>query len=110
MWLRPDGEEMAETDWFDDHRRTLGMWINGSGCLSRSRDGELVSDDSWLLVLHAGDAEITVTLPAAEYGKRYVPVLDTTRTDGEPADATALAPGDDLVLPGRSLLLLRALR
>ncbi|MBY8853982.1 hypothetical protein K7G98_39430, partial [Saccharothrix sp. MB29] len=43
VWFRPDGEEMAETDWFDDGRRFLGMWIDGSTSLSRSRDGELAS-------------------------------------------------------------------
>ncbi|MFD1146708.1 glycogen debranching protein GlgX [Saccharothrix hoggarensis] len=107
VWFRPDGEEMAETDWFDEGRRFLGMWIDGSNSLSRSRDGELVSDDSWLLLLHAGADPLEVTLPGPEYGARYVPVLDSTTPDGAPEAVDGLAAGTALVLGGRSLLLLR---
>src|SRR5205085_2017836 len=49
VWLRADGSEMTETDWFDADRRTLAMWIDGSDCRSRNREGELVADHSWLL-------------------------------------------------------------
>ncbi|MGM1063676.1 glycogen debranching protein GlgX [Saccharothrix sp. Mg75] len=107
VWFRPDGEEMAETDWFDDGRRFLGMWIDGSTSLSRSRDGELVSDDSWLLLLHAGAEPLEVTLPGPEYGGRYEPVVDSTTADGSPATPGSFAAGDPVVLGSRSLLLLR---
>ncbi|WNV90072.1 glycogen debranching protein GlgX [Umezawaea sp. Da 62-37] len=108
VWLRPDGEEMAETDWFDEGRRTLGMWIDGSNSLSRSREGELVSDDSWLLLLHAGADQIEVVLPPAEYGTHFEPMLDTTTPDGSPATPGLLAPGSSITVSGHSLLLLRA--
>ncbi|MEV0680301.1 glycogen debranching protein GlgX [Actinosynnema sp. NPDC050436] len=107
VWFRADGEEMAETDWFDEGRRFLGMWIDGSTSLSRSRDGELVSDDSWLLLLHAGADPVTVALPGVEYGERYEPVIDSTTRDGSPARPGALEPGAPLELGARSLLLLR---
>ncbi len=108
VWLRPDGEEMAETDWFDEGRRTLGMWIDGSNSLSRSREGELVSDDSWLLLLHAGADQIEVVLPPAEYGAHFEPMLDTTTGDGAPATPGLLQPGSRVTISGHSLLLLRA--
>jgi len=108
VWLRPDGEEMAETDWFDEGRRTLGMWIDGSNSLSRSREGELVSDDSWLLLLHAGADSIDITLPPAEYGAHFEPMLDTTTADGSPATPGLLEPGSRITINGHSLLLLRA--
>ncbi|QFZ22901.1 glycogen debranching protein GlgX [Saccharothrix syringae] len=107
VWFRADGEEMAETDWFDDGRRFLGMWIDGSTSLSRSRDGELVSDHSWLLLLHAGADPVDVTLPGPEYGGRYEPVLDTTTADGSPAAPVSLAAGTMVTLSGRSLVLFR---
>jgi glycogen operon protein len=107
VWFRPDGEEMAETDWFDDGRRFLGMWIDGSTSLSRSRDGELVSDHSWLLYLHAGPDALEVTLPGAEYGGRWEPVLDTTTADGSPAAPWSRAAGTRMTLSARSLLLFR---
>ncbi len=108
VWLRPDGEEMAETDWFDEGRRTLGMWIDGSNSLSRSREGELVSDDSWLLLLHAGADQIEVVLPPSEYGAHFEPMLDTTTADGSPATPGLLQPGSTLTITGHSLMLLRA--
>ncbi|QQQ75344.1 glycogen debranching protein GlgX [Saccharothrix sp. 6-C] len=107
VWFRPDGEEMAETDWFDDGRRFLGMWIDGSNSLSRSRDGELVSDDSWLLLLHAGADPVEVTLPGPEYGGRYQPTIDSTTPDGSPVAGESLPAGATVVLESRSLLLLR---
>ncbi|GAA0263153.1 glycogen debranching protein GlgX [Saccharothrix mutabilis subsp. mutabilis] len=107
VWFRADGEEMAETDWFDDSRRFLGMWIDGSTSLSRTRDGELVRDDSWLLLLNAGPTRQEVTLPGPEYGTHYLPALDTTTPDGAPRSPHPHAPLSRLHLTSRSLLLLR---
>ncbi|HEX7304830.1 MAG TPA: glycogen debranching enzyme GlgX, partial [Lentzea sp.] len=110
VWFRPDGREMAETDWFDESRRTLGMFIDGSNCLSRTREGELVSDDSWLLLMHAGAEAITVTLPHERYGPSYEPFLDTTTADGSPAEPSTLSPRAEVEVRPRSLLLLRVPR
>ncbi|MEU7531574.1 glycogen debranching protein GlgX [Saccharothrix sp. NPDC042600] len=107
VWFRADGEEMAETDWFDDSRRFLGMWIDGSTSLSRTRDGELVRDDSWLLLLNAGPTRQEVTLPGPEYGAHYIPALDTTTPDGTPRSPHPHPPLTRLTLTSRSLLLLR---
>ncbi|HEY8372902.1 MAG TPA: glycogen debranching protein GlgX [Pseudonocardiaceae bacterium] len=110
VWFRPDGQEMAETDWFDPERRTLGMWIDGSCCLSRNREGIPVADHSWLVLLHAGADPVDVVLPTAEFGARYEPVLDTGTSDGVPERTTPHPAGERIRIPGRSLLLFRALR
>ena len=110
IWLRPDGHELEEPDWIDPERRTLGMWIDGSNSQSRTREGEILTDHSWLLLLHAGAEPIEVTLPGAQFGATFEPVLDTTSDDGVPFDETALRAGATLTLPGRSLLLLKAPR
>jgi isoamylase len=110
VWFRQDGQPMTERDWFDDSRRFLGMWIDGSESLSRDRVGLLVPDDSWLTLLHAGNSAIDVTLPGARYGKQYEPVLDTTSRRGNPASTIPLEPGDILAVPARSLLVFRAPR
>ncbi|WP_309113886.1 glycogen debranching protein GlgX [Saccharothrix sp.] len=107
VWFRADGEEMAETDWFDDSRRFLGMWIDGSTSLSRTREGELVRDNSWLLLLNASPTRQDVTLPGPEYGTHYIPALDTTTPDGTPKSPTPRAPTTHLTLSARSLLLLK---
>jgi isoamylase len=110
VWFRPDGKPMTDEDWFDDTRRTLGMWIDGSESLSRDRDGELVPDDSWLLLLHAGDEETEVTLPNVHYGERFEPVLDSDARRGTPASTEPLEPGGIIAMPARTLLVFRAPR
>ncbi len=110
VWFRPDGEPMTEDDWFDEGRRTLGMWIDGSESLSRARDGELVADDSWLLLLHAGPETAQFVLPGDRYGDRYVPELTSGTARGVPASGPPLPPGTTLALPARTLSLLRAPR
>jgi glycogen operon protein len=110
IWFSPDGKEMAERDWFDDERQTLGMWIDGSNSQSRTRDGELITDHSWLLLVHSGDSPAEVTLPGPEYGVTFEPRLDTSTADGRPARPGALAAGGTVTLASRSLLLLQAPR
>jgi glycogen operon protein len=110
IWLRPDGHELAEPDWEDDARRTLGMWIDGSNSQSRTREGELLTDHSWLLLMHAGAEPIDVVLPGVEFGETFKPTLDTTTADGEPASTRSLPAGSSLTMPARSLLLLKAPR
>jgi glycogen operon protein len=104
-WLRADGQELTEADWFDDERRTLGMWIDGSHV--RSAEGDEPAGDSWLLVLHAGTHPVAVTLPGPEYGECFHPVLDTASEDGTPEQGLHPA-GAVLSRPARSVLLLRA--
>jgi isoamylase len=110
IWLRPDGHELEEPDWEDDERRTLGMWIDGSNSQSRTREGELLADHSWLLLMHAGADPIDVVLPGVEFGETFEPTLDTTTSDGAPASTEPLSAGSSLTLPARSLLLLKAPR
>ena len=110
IWVRPDGEEMTDPDWEEADRRTLGMWIDGSNSQSRTREGELLTDHSWLLLMHAGADPVEVTLPDEEFGETFEPTLDTTSDDGAPASADPLKAGATVTMAGRSLLLLKAPR
>ncbi|QRP49109.1 glycogen debranching protein GlgX [Amycolatopsis sp. FDAARGOS 1241] len=110
VWFRPDGEEFDEIDWFDESRRTLCMWIDGSNSQARNREGALVTDHSWLLILHAGEDDVEVVLPGPEYGATYKPTLDTGTADGSPAYVGVLEPKSRIVVGARSVQLLRAPR
>jgi glycogen operon protein len=110
IWFRPDGAEMTDEDWEDPDSRTLGMWIDGSNSQSRTREGELLSDHSWLLLVHAGAEPVDVVLPDAAFGETFEPTLDTTTDDGAPASAEPLPAGAKVRLQERSLLLLKAPR
>jgi isoamylase len=54
-WLRPDGEEMTESDWHDTGRRVIGLLFG-----DEQRDPD---DRLFLMYLNAHDAELTVVLP-----------------------------------------------
>ncbi|HET8642092.1 MAG TPA: glycogen debranching enzyme GlgX, partial [Pseudonocardiaceae bacterium] len=106
VWLRAVGSEMTEADWFDEQRRAIGMWIDGSDV--RLPDGTtLSSTESWLLVLHAGHSDVVFTLPDASYGQHYHLVLDTCAPDTPQSHPTPVPAGTPITLPTRSLRLYR---
>ena len=87
-WWHPTGRELTEADWHDRQAHTLGL---------------LVSDE-WLLLLHAGDAGVAVTLPPAG---QFSPTLDSSRPDGAPVSARPLPGGSVITVPPRTAILLR---
>ncbi len=108
VWFHPRGEPMTGHDWFDGSLSTMMMWINGRDVRGYTSGGQPLTDDSWLLVLHAGADPVTITLPGSPYGTAYCPVLDTGTGTGEPANAEPLPGGHRIVIPGRTVWLLRA--
>jgi isoamylase len=55
VWLRPDGHEMSEGDWYDGGRRVIGLLFG---------DEKPTSEDQCLLMfLNAHDHEILLTFP-----------------------------------------------
>ena len=101
---------MTDADWFDGSRATIAMWIDGTDVRGHGPSGQPLTDDSWLLVLHAGVADTEITLPGSPYGEAYTPVVDTDRPTGRPADPAPLSAGVAMTIPGRTLWLLRAHR
>jgi isoamylase len=104
VWLRTDGREMGSGDWGVAYARCLGMFLSGAGLPWLDRFGRPARDDSFLVLLNAWDQAVSFTLPDARYGARWQGVLDTTEPRGE--SAVALAAGDEVSLPGRSVLVL----
>ena len=110
VWFNPSGTQMTDHDWFDGSRRTLIMWIDGRDVRGHGVGGEPLTDDSWLLVLHADGGPVLLTMPDERYGAAYDVVLDTSTTTGEPNPATVLAADAQVLMPGRTVWLLRAAR
>jgi glycogen operon protein len=110
-WLRADGSEMTEREWHAPDLRTLGMYLDGDGIRHRGPRGERLTDESYLLVLHAGAEDTTVALPGLPWASGWEVVVDTAYPDGLPPPAAARpAAGLDLPLAGRSAVLLRSVR
>ena len=69
-WLRADGTEMTEREWHAPDLRTLGMYLDGDGIRHRGPRGERLTDESYLLVLHAGAEDTHVRAARAAVGER----------------------------------------
>ena len=102
IWLKPDGTEMTQADWNDDHARCLGMLVSGSGITDIGARGDALEDDDFLLLLNAYHEAIAFAL-AARGGEPWVCLIDTAG-DAVPATRPAELP---YALQGRSLVLLR---
>jgi glycogen operon protein len=110
-WFHPAGREMHDGDWFDGGLRSIGMYLDGRGLRHRDNRGEVIMDESFLMLLHAGDAPTAFTLPHLPWARRYEVVLDTTYPGGiPPVPGPALAAGTELPVGARTVLLLQVRR
>jgi isoamylase len=105
-WFAESGTELSEQQWWEPQRRTLGLFLAGDAIRSRHADGRRISDDSFLLWLHAADVPGEVTLPDHDvWARSYTVLVDTARP--ERADETHEA-SSTLPLSANSVVLLRA--
>jgi len=102
VWLHLTGHPMEDDDW-DDGSQALGMYLNGQGISGRSRRGEPITDDHFLLYFNA-DGPTEVTLPPEEYAATWDVVINTAGSSGPEAGREA---GSTFPLAGRSVLVLR---
>jgi isoamylase len=86
------------------------MYLDGRRLRGRGPRGELIVDDSYLLVLHSGDEPITFALPDAPWAASYETVIDTANPGGAPEQGTSLPGGSQLSVGPRTSLLLRVNR
>jgi isoamylase len=110
-WFTSAGTELADPDWFDEDLRTIGMYLDGRGLRDRDRRGQLIVDDSYLLILHSGDEPVTFTVPSGPWADSYEVVIDTTYATGEPDPGAPEVPaGSTLPVGTRTSMLLRVKR
>jgi glycogen operon protein len=105
-WFATTGAELTDSDW-QRPAVTLGMFVDGEEIHARGAHGERVSDDSFLVIVHAGSEPVSFTLPGKPWAKSYDVLLDTT--DDEPPERSYPA-GSGVDVAPRSVLLLRASR
>ncbi|MBC9711456.1 glycogen debranching protein GlgX [Streptomyces sp. TRM66268-LWL] len=105
-WFTAHGAEMTERDWYAP-AATLGMYLSGRDIPGRDARGAPVTDDSFLVVLHAGDRPVSFTLPGPPWATSYELVLDTTSEDQARAPATLHAAGTVVTVAARCVLLYR---
>jgi glycogen operon protein len=104
VWLDADGQEMTDATWNAPHARCLGAMLVGDAIAEVDDRGEPIHDDTLLLLLNAGEAAVTFSLPAIPLGQAWELVLDT---NGEGREADANVAGPAYALGGRSLAVFR---
>jgi isoamylase len=109
-WFHPAGREMTEGDWFDTGLRTIGMYLDGRGLRHRDVRGNVIIDESFLLILHSGDEPIVFTPPGPPYADFYDVVIDTREAGGHPQTPATVLGGAAIHLAGRVVLLLHVAR
>jgi len=83
-WFTSAGAEVTPADWGAPTLRTLGVYLSGGDIRTRAPHGEPVVDESYLLLLHAGDRRCDFVLPGPPWATGYDLVLDTCATTAEP--------------------------
>ena len=77
-WFTPGGAEMSEEDWNTGFVKSLGVFLNGEGIVAPDSRGERIIDDSFYLLFNSHLEPVSFTLPAREWGRDWVKVLDTS--------------------------------
>jgi len=101
-WFRPDGRKMTRRDW-DSGPSLLGVFLNGGEIDAQTPEGELVVDDSFLILFNAHHEDATFTLPPRRFGTRWA--LELCTCDRE-MDARRSA-RDEVTVQSRALCVYR---
>ncbi|BBZ29057.1 glycogen operon protein GlgX homolog [Mycolicibacterium madagascariense] len=107
-WFRPDGSEMSDEDWDSGFGKSVAVYLNGQGVPDRDSRGQRITDDSFVMCLNAHHEPIDFTLPPAEFGPSWVPVIDTATATGRSEDVDHVDAGGSVTVEGRATRLFRA--
>ena len=78
-WLRPDGQEMTETDWRSADSRVLGMLLHGEATDDVDERGRPIEGETLLLLLNAGPRARYFQLPELDEPGRWRFLVNTAR-------------------------------
>jgi glycogen operon protein len=97
---------MTRANWADPGLRTIGLFLNGDEIPARTRTGDQVADESFVLLFNSGAEPATFLLPPRRFGQRWKLELSTAHPDDGDGDRQWAARGEVEVEP-RSIVLLR---
>jgi glycogen operon protein len=106
VWLRPDGQEMTQSEWDQESTRCLGVYLDGSALRETDRRGRPIDDHTFLLLMNAHHKPVPFRLPRFKPATTWAPIVDTSSQEAPRPDHDF--PKDEYYpLEGRSLALLR---
>ena len=104
-WIKPDGNEMTDTDWSSGNVHCLGMGLVGDQINETDERGGRISGDTFAILLNAHHHPVSFRLGARRRNLQWVPVIDTANP------VTPLHPHPHMAaitLQPHSLIVLRA--
>jgi glycogen operon protein len=104
-WFAPVGSEMTDEDWVSGFAKSIAVYLNGQGIPDLDVRGRRVTDDSFLLCFNAHHEPLEFAMPAAEFGRAWLPVINTANDDDARESVTA---GAKIEVADRSVLVLQA--
>jgi isoamylase len=123
VWLTPAGREMTDSDWHTGYARSLTVFLNGDAITEPGPRGEMLRDQSFLLLFNANREPVTFTVPDAKFGSAWDVLISTataagavaaTKGAGEaggewpPVGTITIPAGRAIELAGRSIMVLRS--
>ncbi|WP_332742182.1 glycogen debranching protein GlgX [Hydrogenophaga sp.] len=105
VWLQPQGTEMSEQAWGQDHARALAVFLSGDGLNEVDARGRAVRDDSFLVMFNADSNEVRFVVPSDLVPKAGELLIDTSIDTGR--FDTPFDSAEPYVLAARSLALVR---
>jgi len=107
VWFLPDGALMEEDHWNQNFAKSVAVFLNGKGLLSRDSEGNKVVDDSFYMIFNAHSEKLDFKLPDDHYGPGWNLVVDTSRPSADDL-SQAFEPGQVVAVESRSVLLLQS--
>ena len=105
-WFRTDGRKMTRRDWGDTSLRTVGLFLNGGEIPDRTREGDQVADDSFVVLFNSHSEPATFVLPPRRFGPRWR--LDLSTAEPEAAGGERSWPARaEVPVEAHSIALLR---
>jgi glycogen operon protein len=95
---------MTDEEWDAGWVRTVGIRLGGEALDETDEDGNLVTDDTFLLLLNAHHDSLPFVLTASRSEHEWELVLDTSNPDPRP-EPKRFAAGTPYELTGRSFAL-----
>jgi glycogen operon protein len=105
-WMRPDGRKMTQRDWRNGVGRAIGVFLNGDELGAKTKQGEELRDDSFLLLFNAHHEAVTFRLPTRRFGTRWTLELSTLDPELEEG-AHSWVPREEVSIEPRSIMVLR---
>jgi isoamylase len=80
-WIHPGGREMTGDDWNDTNNHALGMLIYGDATDETDDRGRPVKGETMLLLLNAGEDEVTFATPTIEGDGIWAEMIDAAHRE-----------------------------